>query len=304
MADSDQQLRGPVQVSDICYYLPSQESQSEACAPEDPQYRRRTDRSPARLPRLIFIFGWASAGLSHLLKYSRQYTAFFPSASQLIIQCDLTAMALGTTETNVRRQGPVVEQLERLGLFTEQPPRMLIHVFSSGGAAQLLWLALAIDRMPPPPNNAHPLLACLILDSTPTPCQVTDFQRGLAGASTGPAKLAASTISTVVYTAAQLLAAISLRPALRPFVRHGLNNPRLFPWINTTTPRLYLYSDADAVARVSSVREHIARARAAGLNVREVRFEKSPHVLHARVYPEQYWAAVSARWRDAVRAKL
>lgn len=36
-----------------------------------------------------------------------------------------------------------------------------------------------------------------------------------------------------------------------------------------------------------------------GLDVRRVCFEKSPHVAHARFYPEQYWTAVREVWTDA-----
>ncbi|KAJ7201906.1 hypothetical protein GGX14DRAFT_571171 [Mycena pura] len=292
MADNSQQLRNPIQVSNLCHYLPSQESNPKGCSPDDPQ--------------LIFIFGWASAELSHLLRYSRQYQAMFPAAAQLIIQCDLTAMALGSTETNVRRQRPILEQLEKLGLFTKNPPRMLIHLLSSGGAAQFHWLALAIDRMPPPPKDAHLPPTCIILDSIPTTFDLANFRRGFAGRFSGPTKLAAIVIATALCIAAQLSAAVSLRPELTTLIHCGLNNPRLVPWVTAATPRLYLYSDVDTLARAPDVRAHMNSARAAGLNVRAVRFEKSAHVLHARVYPEKYWAAVAAQWRDvaSARAKL
>ncbi|KAJ7057320.1 hypothetical protein C8F01DRAFT_960430, partial [Mycena amicta] len=56
--------------------------------------------------------------------------------------------------------------------------------------------------------------------------------------------------------------------------------------------RLYLYSDADTIVMETSVRGHIARVRTAGVWVNEEYFRGSPHVMHARMYPEVYWTAV------------
>jgi hypothetical protein len=93
-------------------------------------------------------------------------------------------------------------------------------------------------------------------------------------------------------------------PSLHNFTREGLNNPKIFPLMESTTPRLYLYSDADKFSLVSDVKAHIEAAKRKGLNVREEYFWGSQHVQHSRAYPEKYWSAVCSIWGDVVRSKL
>lgn len=54
------------------------------------------------------------------------------------------------------------------------------------------------------------------------------------------------------------------------------------------SPRLYLYSHADAIIPSADVEAAIAADRARGLDVSTVCFEASDHVAHYRAHPEEY----------------
>ncbi|KAJ7444294.1 hypothetical protein FB451DRAFT_76333 [Mycena latifolia] len=253
-------------------------------------------------PQLILIFGWLGATLPHLMKYAATYSKAYPAAAQVVVLSDVVAAITGSRETNINRQRPIVEKLVQLGLLNETPPRLLLHVFSGGGASQLLWLALALKAVPP--NHARKSATCLILDSTPGSFHHADLQRVLTVSLKGLARyfmLGAASVLSLVLKARSV---ISGHPLVHNFIRDGLNNPKLLPWMDETVPRLYLYSDADQQSPVGAVQEHIAAAKKLGFNVREELFLGSPHVQHSKRDPIRYWGAVHSRWGEAVRAKL
>ena len=72
------------------------------------------------------------------------------------------------------------------------------------------------------------------------------------------------------------------------------------PFTTKQVVRLYVYSEADRITLAKNVRRHIDQAQAIGLDVAVERFEKSPHVAHARSDPERYWTAVRNVWERAV----
>jgi hypothetical protein len=84
-------------------------------------------------------------------------------------------------------------------------------------------------------------------------------------------------------------------------VKTRLHAPQLLPWLGPRTRRLYLYSDADDMIPAEEVEAHAAEAKVRGLEVRMEKFEGSPHVAHARTYPERYWGAVRKIWEDACK---
>ncbi|KAJ7057328.1 hypothetical protein C8F01DRAFT_1256578 [Mycena amicta] len=160
-------------------------------------------------PPLIMIFGWLNARLTHVLHYSRMHAKIYPTAPQVIIECDITAVAIGTYSGNITRMHPVVKQLDKLGLFTDHPRRILIHTLSNGGIIQLHWLKLAINQFHDSTQELttrrpiRPTL--LILDSSPSVGDYTEFVKSFRRAK-------------LVYLANRVLAGIHLRPQLRKFI--------------------------------------------------------------------------------------
>jgi hypothetical protein len=73
-------------------------------------------------------------------------------------------------------------------------------------------------------------------------------------------------------------------------------------------PRLYICSDTDEITPLRSVLTHAEESRALGFEVQTEVFKGTPHVSHARINGDKYWAAVEQLWRDArlrmSRAKL
>jgi hypothetical protein len=83
-------------------------------------------------------------------------------------------------------------------------------------------------------------------------------------------------------------------------LKNGLNSPYLLPWMDANTPRLYLYSKKDELIPWKEVRDHVEVGKKAGLNIRDERFEHSPHVAHARTEPNRYWNLVQDTWTSAL----
>ena len=75
-------------------------------------------------------------------------------------------------------------------------------------------------------------------------------------------------------------------------VRRRLNDNALFP---LTTPRLYLYSEGDAMVDFRDVHDHVEEARLQGCTVvREEKFLKAPHCAMLTEDQSRYWNAVRA----------
>lgn len=74
--------------------------------------------------------------------------------------------------------------------------------------------------------------------------------------------------------------------------------PSILPWMNKSTPRLYIYSKSDLAVPAAEVEEHLQQAKSAGLNVHTEIYDNSPHVAHARSDPTRYWAAVKQLWQS------
>ncbi|KAJ3755010.1 hypothetical protein EV360DRAFT_50547, partial [Lentinula raphanica] len=87
-------------------------------------------------------------------------------------------------------------------------------------------------------------------------------------------------------------------------LKEGLlrNGPEggVLPWMDEKTPRMYVCSKKDEIIPIDQTEEHVNEARRRGLNARIEVYENTPHVAHAKSYPERYWGAVRALWASAV----
>lgn len=79
----------------------------------------------------------------------------------------------------------------------------------------------------------------------------------------------------------------------------ALLNPRLLPWMNSQTPRLYVFSKKDELVPWQAVQQHAEAAKTLGLNVRYEIYEESAHVAHMRLDPKRYWASIQDLWQIA-----
>lgn len=115
-------------------------------------------------------------------------------------------------------------------------------------------------------------------------------------------------------TAFDPLAHFSLPQFCRPSVRAAPREPArpqtcVFASTKLTcrTPPAsqYLYSPVDELIPPEDVERHAAeaRSRSAVRDVRLERFEKSPHVAHARTDPERYWRAIRRIWEESAEER-
>ncbi|KAF5379668.1 hypothetical protein D9615_005754 [Tricholomella constricta] len=263
-------------------------------------------------PTLILIFGWMGAKLPHLLKYTKVYDELYPNATKLLIRCHPSFF--WTRESTRRAQlAPVVDTLQALGHLPPSTktntdssqikliqPRLLIHAFSNGGCSRLTCLSRLLKAQFPDWNLIQPSTCTLVFDSCPGLGDIQYSQRAFG--SLGRNWLLKRLVNTVI-TCLFVYSAITSRlfgwKNAIELLQIALHNPRLLPWMYKSTPRLYLYSRADEVVPFHEIERHIKDAENAGLDVHSQVFEGTPHVSHARIEPERYWATVTSVWRGA-----
>lgn len=81
----------------------------------------------------------------------------------------------------------------------------------------------------------------------------------------------------------------------------ALFQPRLLPWMNAQTPRLYVFSRTDELVPWKQVQRHAEAAKQSGLDVRCEVYEESAHVAHMRLDPKRYWGSILDLWQVACR---
>lgn len=87
---------------------------------------------------------------------------------------------------------------------------------------------------------------------------------------------------------------------LKSALLNGDDGDGILPWMNKTTPRIYMCSRKDELVLVEDVWRHVDEAKRRNLKVKIEVFEDTPHVAHARKYPERYWGAVKDLWASAL----
>ncbi|KAJ7470786.1 hypothetical protein FB451DRAFT_1135118 [Mycena latifolia] len=258
-------------------------------------YRATSASASSTDPTVVIIFGWMSAKLPHLRKYFDVYREIYPHATLILVRSHLSFF---WTSFEARFR-PVIDTLDALGC-RENRQRILTHSFSNGGSFHLLALAGTLSTQTNNTQSPRPPSA-LIIDSSPGGDSLQKIQNAL----TSPIKnsllrLLANGCVMLGYCVLWIaLGQILRQPSPVQVMMDALRRPRVLPWIDERSPRLYIYSKADDMVPWTDIEEHAARAASDGLDVRRLRFDNSAHVAHARVHPEEYWAAVKKVWADA-----
>ncbi|KAG8212944.1 hypothetical protein J3R82DRAFT_11305 [Butyriboletus roseoflavus] len=262
-------------------------------------------------PNVILIFGWMGASTRHLQHYSRKYGELYPQATQIIVKCGPSFF--WTSEGGKRnRLLPVVEALETLGCLpsinnsTQVPsrvrPRVLVHSFSNGGGYQLTSLGRLLSaKYPSIPSSEH-VVSALILDSSP--CIGTFRAVGLAFSIAIRNPLARYVILFIIHVVRALrlsMDSVLGKETMETRYLKALLQPRLLPWVNVQTPRLYVFSKKDELVPWQEVQKHADAAKKSGLNAHCEVYEESAHVAHMRHDPKRYWASILDLWQIACR---
>lgn len=242
-------------------------------------------------PSLIVLCTWMSANRKHIAKYTEQYRQTHPEAEILVVESSIADIFYRTNKTQQTRLC-LARDIVKSHLTTTnngKQPRILLHVFSNGGAQTAVQLATSL-----PPSQRPHAFSALILDSCP-------------GEATYARSVQAMSLSLPKNPFAQYLGPPLIHLTLCLFYlaifvcrfetvitrsRRLLNDPEMF---GLGAPRLYIFSKRDELVPWGDVESHAEDAGRRGyLGGGRVCFEDSAHCAHAMVHREQYWGAVEA----------
>ncbi|KAK4143459.1 uncharacterized protein C8A04DRAFT_12312 [Dichotomopilus funicola] len=264
-----------------------------------------THSSEVTSPDVIILTSWTGASAKHVAKYTNEYNALYPGVPILLITTMVADFFLHSTAHKLASLKPAVDYLlswrpyssrsvsttatAAIPSFTtaterqrnprqghRQPPSVLLHAFSEGGAHKAVLLARAYRAAATAAAQSKgengdgsgvpkiPVRA-LLLDSTPgTPSfarMTTAFARAMPGYSPGGSGKA------------NLLAR---------GLAHGVEDDVVW------------WRDVHEHGVESSKQGNTAGG--GGLGSLMVRFKRTEHCAHARVNGEVYWGAVRRTW--------
>lgn len=258
-------------------------------------------------PTTVIIYGWGDARPRHVAKYVDGYRQLYPYARIVLIFSPILKALYQTLESRSRTMIPVIETVypeilsNKPSSFSE---RVLLHVMSNTGGMNCAATMNAYAKHTFGEFLPHDMLVC---DSTPGSTHflpnVGPWSRAMA--------LGAARFLPWPFVVTQALAALFLgclhgfgwligATSAAEFSTQAVNDARLS---DTSAKRLYLYSKEDDIIHWEDIEKHAADARQKGWSVSAEVFEGTPHVGHMRAHPEQYWAAISAAWKEAVSSK-
>ncbi|KAF8621989.1 hypothetical protein AX15_007343 [Amanita polypyramis BW_CC] len=271
----------------------------------------RDDQSPT----VVILFGWMGAKLSHLLKYSQGYDQLYPTATQVLIRCE--AITFWKPEwMNRASLRPAVEALEALGCITPLHPqaaasgvtnnstttkhRILVHTFSNGGCVQFTTLSKQLYQH----YSTNASASALILDSCPGTGSLSVTIRAFhSTVPFAPLRIMLTLYLYVFYSYIGIRSRLTEIPTFWETLRTQLNQSHILPWMQESSPRLYIYSNKDDMISWQDVESHAKDAEKWCKDVRKEKFEDSMHVAHMRQDPERYWKAVQDVWNAACKVR-
>ncbi|KAF7308119.1 hypothetical protein HMN09_00659400 [Mycena chlorophos] len=263
-------------------------------------------------PSLVLLFGYLDAKTADLQPYVDGLHTAFPTAEIVLVK-SFSDFFYTSNKTLEARLAPVVDILKAHTETNTTSGGILVHILANGGGFtymtlhNLLSTHLLEEPIPVPTSHKPP--TALILDSAPGHDGPSSARAFLAPA-TGVKHIVAAPLISVGYGAFSLANAALGHKDVFAELRTTLLSPALLPGFVTvdlhpelgpkTTPRLYLYSNADEIVDPAWIAKHAEEARERGFNVRVDVFEDAPHVGSAGRYPERYWASVKGFWTKTV----
>jgi len=157
-----------------------------------------------------------------------------------------------------------------------------------------------LSKLQPPILPPRRAPTALVLDSVPDDKGLRSSLRAVSP--TNPVlRLFVFPFLICLYVAIYIHNRYEGRPPLFAELRAALLQPEILPSIvSGAAPRLYVYSQSDALVHAERVEQHISAAAQLGLNVAVEEFEGSGHAAHMHSDPNRYWGAVQTMWTGAV----
>lgn len=260
-------------------------------------------------PELVLIMSWMNALPQHVSKYAAAYRKLYPTATILHITSSFLEMAFLPQARKRRDLDPVVDIIQAvkeedmLGAqdfmethqkIIKREPRIMIHLFSNGGAYATAQLAQAFKQK----TKAPLAIDAMVLDSAPG---TGSYSRSLLAIMSSMAS-APPLIRIVGYVIANFLLAgmwLLQRVGMGDVIaraRKDLNDEQL---VDRRAPRTYLYSKEDLIVKPNDVETHALDFANKGGEVRLHLFSGSAHASHVKADEEKYWMAVEHAWKKA-----
>jgi hypothetical protein len=262
-------------------------------------------------PSTVVIFGWGDARPRHVAKYVDGYKILFPHARIVLIFSPIIKALYQTTEARSRTMVPVIEAVypevlanSETTIKEKSNERVLLHVMSNTGGINCAATMNAYTKHTDGRVFPHDMLVC---DSTPgSPHFLPNVGRWSRAMALGAPRwlpwpfVVTQALAAVFLASLHGLGWLIGETSAAEFSTGAVNDPRLS---DTGAKRLYLYSKEDDIILWEDIEKHAADARQKGWSVTAELFDGTPHVGHMRAHPEQYWAAISAAWNEAVAGK-
>lgn len=294
---------------------------------------QRTNANNQDGPDLIILCAWMHAQPRHIAKYTAQHQLLFPSSSILLLRQDGGDFTWRPESWQMQNMVHAVELISKLDARDEssstrststpaRPLRVLMHVFSNGGA----YTAYALEKCwnnyysKSSSNSTLLPLNALVLDSLPgrttLSIAVTAFSQILPATLPSPLRfLGISALYAMIF--AMRLPSRLPWPIYRPdrlrSCRERLNAIDSAFMSPSIVERVYIYSEADELIPWRDVEGHAAETKRAlaeenrgttetlrekGEKVRLEKFEGSKHVAHAMADSKRYWGIITGLWSE------
>ena len=238
---------------------------------------------PANSRRLALLLGWTGGSMRHLRKHESMWHKLGVRTVAATNSFDMTF--LPEQATNIRAVAS--ELMECVCAQRREHPSSIVvpHVFSNGGA--LLMLTMLNEAK----LRALPLqFDGAVFDSAPT-SRISPIAAPLVIAASGLPL--ASRLWLLARIMPYALVAQLAAPAVGVARPMGAFDELRDPQTNAPRPELFVFSDGDMLIRPTRGPIGFAAHRAAvGAQVESLHLEKSAHVAHYRMYPEEYSEAV------------
>lgn len=237
-------------------------------------------------PRLILLFAWMGARLSHAQKYVNGYHEIWPSTPIILVQS--LPQDFRPFSGYAREYSALVSLLGQHSLDLTDPEDgkdVLMVTMSNGGC----WGIDALLHSLPKSAILRP--RALVLDSCPGLARYSVTLKAFLIA--GKYRLFRKAIATVVITLYYCLSVIFNKVTGRDPIGHM----RLAMIDRIVAQRrAYVYSKEDDLIYWKDVEAHSAEVHKARQTTKLELFVGSPHVMHLRSDEERYWRIVQETW--------
>jgi Eukaryotic protein of unknown function (DUF829) len=262
-------------------------------------------------PGLIIFCSWAFAIGKHIVKYLAWYQKLYPHARILLVQNDIHNMFWRPDAWQVPLFEPAVVAIkDYLSTLGAEKPKILLHLFSNGGAHTGVQLTQFYAQGNGALRDTTLPISALILDSAPG---IPDRELGLKALRPGLPKaplvqlIGPPLLSAIIAVSGGFhalgVSELSIAKSWRV-----LNDVK-GPFLKDTIPRTYIFSDADEVIPNVEVKRHAQEAivalEANGSShpaelIRCEEFIGTGHVNHMLKNTERYWSICQDTWKNAV----